>query len=354
MRLGFWGARADRGGLGAQTSEIVRHLQPERTLVVDLLDKGRGTSHLARFPDAMLHQGPGHLIPGATADKFLDGLDVALCVETTYTDDFCQRARKAGVRTVLVANPELWKADHAHPDVVWAATDWELGRLPSRTRVVPHPVATDRLVFRQRTSATTLVHIAAPAFHDRNGTRLVLSACRRVRSPARLLIRGQSRPPRQLGGVAIAGLLSDVDDYWDAWPDDGDVLVLPRRYAGLSLPMQEAAALGMPIITMDLAPQNEWVPRDGLVAPVPRARRVRMVGGVFDVHDCSPAYLASTIELFLSSPEVVARCSTAVGEWAAAHSWDALLPLWLAELEAACSGDGAPAPAVEKGPGLLP
>lgn len=329
--------RGDRGGLGAQTSEVYRHLQPERTLLIDLGAPGRGPTDHDRFPGALVHQGPGHLVPDDTMHEFCDGLDAIWSAETFYAERFCDIARQHGARTILHANPELWKHEFAEPDVVWAATPWELQRLPATTRVVPHPVATDRLPFRLRTSAETFVHVAAPAFQDRNGTRLTLSAARRVKRTCKLIVRGLDRAERRHGHVTIVGSSNTQADYWSAWPADGDVLVLPRRYAGLSLPMQEAAALGMPVVSLDLEPQRSWLPAECLVPALPRPRRVQMVGGIFPVHDASVSAVAEVWQRLVDEPALVEKASRLMGEWAAANSWEALLPVWRREMERACS-----------------
>jgi glycosyltransferase involved in cell wall biosynthesis len=69
-----------------------------------------------------------------------------------------------------------------------------------------------------------------------------------------------------------------------------DALLLPRRYGGLSLVMQEAWATGMPVVGLDRVPENAWagvVPADAADGDV-----VPMKGGNFTLSDADPAEYA--------------------------------------------------------------
>ncbi len=46
---------------------------------------------------------------------------------------------------------------------------------------------------------------------------------------------------------------------------DFDALILPRRYAGLCLPTNEALISGLPVIMTDTSPNNELLPKEWLV-----------------------------------------------------------------------------------------
>lgn len=329
MKFGLLGARADRGGLAAQTREFHRHLRPDRTLLVDLGSAGRGPCDPSWYPGAFVTTG----VPSqGTVAHFLNGLDVVWAFETPYLPDAFDLARSLGVRSVLYANPELWHAELAPPDVVVAATGWRLDLLPPGAQVLPFPVARDRLPFRRRTAAETFVHVAAPAMLDRNGTRLVLAAMRYVTRRCRLIVRGYpGRLPQRIGRVEIIHDRSDPADYWEGWPDDGDVLLLPRRYAGLSLPMQEAMSLGMPVVSLDLTPQNAWLPPETLV-PAVDGTPYRMAGGRVHVARASSRDLARVVNRLVDDPALVARCSDLANEHAATISWETMLPRYQALL----------------------
>jgi glycosyltransferase involved in cell wall biosynthesis len=322
VRFGLWGARADDGGLGSMTQEFFRHMHPDKTMVIDLMGAGRGDARLSRFPGAQVNHGYNGDISEATIRGWLGGLDVVYAAETWYRDDFCDIARDMGVRTVLHVMPELYRADQAQPDCIWLPTHWERGRVPHR-EIMPVPAARDRFPWRKRTLAEHFVFVGAPAFHDRNGMQLVVDALPAVRSHIRFTFTGPVAPdPISTETVAVEHR-QPTTEYWGAIPASADVLVLPRRYAGLSLPMQEAACLGLPIITLDLEPQRRWLPA-GTLIPATVHHRARMVGGTFDVHTCPPGLIAAAIDALAERPHIVAEASEASdahAEWLAWEHW---------------------------------
>lgn len=335
MRLGLL-ARADNGGLATMTWEFHRHMAPDRTLIIDLGERGRGRTRVDRYPGAAVNHGMDSDLPEATVRDFVDGLDVLYSAETLYRSDVASIARAAGCATIVHSMPELWRQDLDPPDGVWAPTDWELGRLPAGTPVVPVPIAGDRLPFRQRTEAKTFLHVSAPAMLDRNGTRLVVDALPYIQAECTVVVAGSGRVgPRRVGRVHVEWANDQVENYWDRY-NQADVLLLPRRYAGLSLPMQEATGSGMPVVSLDLEPQRQWIsPR--LLAPAWQKRQARMVGGDFWVHDAAPADLAAIITRLATNPTEVAAESTKAGERAAELSWDVWAPRYRSRLEEAAS-----------------
>lgn len=330
MRLGLM-ARADGGGLAAMTREFHRHLAPDKTLVIDLGDRGRGPIHPGWYPGAVVNRGMDHLLTPETIAEFLDELDVVYSAETFYRDDFCLHASIAGVATVLHAMPELWRLSDVLPGLILAPTPWAIDQLPVGTEVLNVPVATDRVVFRQRTKAETFLHIAGPAMLDRDGTQLLLYALPHVRNRCRVVLRASpitlarlGQIPGRIGQVSVEIVVSGQEHYWEGYAT-GDVLIAPRRYGGLCLPMQEAAATGMPIVSLDLSPQNAWLPPESLI-PAWVARKARMAGGTFAVHDADARKLAARIDHLIEHPAEVERLSLLSGAHAQSISWERLLP----------------------------
>lgn len=321
MKLGLI-ARADDGGLGNMTWEFFRHMEPDRTLVIDLGARGRGPAHLDRFPGAVVNVGMDHEIDEGLIRRFCDGLDVVYTAETFYRDSFTAIARSVGCATVLHAMPELFRRDHAAPDAVWVPTPWQLRRMPADTSVVPVPVARDRVTYRQRVTAATFLHPSAPAFHDRNGRRIFIDALAEVHSDiTAILAGGEKPPPIRTETVKVEWWPHPTVDYWAPY-GEADVLVLPRRYAGLSLPIQEATSSGMAIIASDLSPQNHWRPFPGLLVPATVTHEVRMVGGVFPVHCVTPIALARAIDSLATDPALTAEASLRADRIAESLDWE--------------------------------
>lgn len=310
-------ARGDNGGLGTICQEFARAMQPDRVLVIDLGGRGRGPLHMSRFDglDARVATHPPQ--PDALA-WLIEGSDVIYTAETGYSDELWAMADAAGVATVLHAMPELWRPEHK-PTQLWLPTTWEIDRFEYLSpEVVPVPIALDRFERRQRTEAVHFAHIAAPAFLDRNGTKIAKAAARYRRS--KLSMRGERTGLR-------------VHNYWDVLGPDVDILVMPRRYGGLSLPMQEALGQGIPVVTSDLEPQRGW-PGCELVSCLPTPKRTNMLGGVFEVWDMAPPALSEVITGLVSNPEHVQELSRAALRYGEELSWYPWASLYRARFEA--------------------
>lgn len=335
-RLGLLG-RADTGGLAAQTLAVAQHMDPAAALVLDMEGRGRGTFNATPWLEALGRD----RVRVATFPFHSDDLhwlfersDVVFAAEgpPPGRDDFPNLCSGRGVDFVIHVNPELWRDSYRGPSTRLALpTSWHAGRFPDSVSL-PMPVDRKRFPFHQRTQARHFVHIAAPAFHDRNGSDLLRAALPMVRSPVKFTIHGVTtqRETGRVGNIELR-FTPPTQDHAAIYPDSGDVLILPRRYGGQSLTMNEAASLGMPIITLDLAPQNER-PGMHLVKPYSEPPHQHMIGGQEAVHDADPAQLALAIDLLVENDGIVEKLSQGAGEWARDNSWETLRPTWEAVL----------------------
>jgi glycosyltransferase involved in cell wall biosynthesis len=334
-------ARADNGGLGSLTWEFARHVKPDRVLVMDLGEQGRGPCYLDRYDefDVFVNRG-GTVLTDEGLNWLLEGSDVIYTAETAYRDDFWKRAADAGVKTVAHVMPELYRGYRA--DAIWLPTTWEQRRIKQPYEIVPVPVAMDRFapVRRVRREARVFCHLAAPAMKDRNGTEIVLAALEHVTTPITMIFLGAPwlAVGTRVGRVTVQVRDETPRDYWDALPPEADVLVLPRRYAGLSMPMQEAMGQGMPVLATDLSPQNIW-PGVHRVPVRHQYERVPMAGGVFSVHSVDPVLLASQIDKLATDPDRVVELSEEAIEHAMSISWEAWLGGYRRRLEALASSE---------------
>ncbi|MBI4532225.1 MAG: glycosyltransferase family 4 protein, partial [Candidatus Latescibacteria bacterium] len=105
-------------------------------------------------------------------------------------------------------------------------------------------------------------HPAGWQVHPRRGTEFVLDAFRKMRkrAQAELVIHTQS----PLNGISdedihvIHGTFSSQDEVAELYRD-ADVAVLPSKWEGLGLTFPESLACGLPVITVDAPPMNEFV-----------------------------------------------------------------------------------------------
>lgn len=314
-RLGIIG-RADCGGLGTQSFEAIRHLNPDKVLILDMGMRGRGS---------MVYQISGSTVlslrqftPRAM-QQFLQGLDVVLGFETVYSAELCLMAKSQGIRVVIQVNPELYRPhEYPYADVILPTT-WERDRIP-HAPILPVPINRSVLPFRQRTEARVFYHPIAPAMLDRSGTDLVIDALPYIREKVEIIFRGTV--PRGLSApsnVKVWILPNENRPYYDLYPSHADVLLQPRRYGGLNLPMQEAASLGMPVLGIGIPPMSE-LPHAFNVPPI-RATMQSMKGGVFPVYTTLPQSIASRIDWLAQNPTEVAQASLRANEWAETLNW---------------------------------
>lgn len=336
MRLGLCGARADRRGLAAQTFEFARHMTPDRILGVE--DPGSPEPDWAAWPTRWGTVNGRTSLDARIAGRFLAGMDTVWGAETFYMDRFCAVARQGDVKSVLHVNPEFWRFDRLNlpkPDVVLNPTSWLNDRVGGT--VFPFPVDRDRCRYVRRPEGdgpVRFLHVVGhPAMHDRNGTQTLLRALTLVRHPAVVTVKTQGA----LGGdvrvpahVTLDVQEQDADDYWRLY-DGHDVLVMPRRYGGQSLVMNEAASSGLAVVATDCEPQSRWLHPSGKV-PVRRRRNFRSVAGPVPLMEADPRALAAVLDRLSQNPDVVAAMSAHSDAVAETISWKTLKPRFAALL----------------------
>lgn len=267
MKLGII-ARADQTGLGYQTRDYYKHLKPDKTLLVDISKLNGNAQHYNWYPGAQISKG----FPSPRLiQSFLRGLDVVLTAETPYSYELYHIARQMGVRTVEVSNYEFFMypshPELPHPDVIILPSVWHLDDVrawaePKGVEVyqLHHPVDREQFPYRERTTNKHIHLTGKPAKNDRNGTwEYLYTAQRPTITTQDEQFANQIRRKWRHSNV-FTNLSTPQEIY-----DKGDVLVLPRRYGGNSLPLNEALSSGMPVIMPDISPNNHLLPKEWLV-----------------------------------------------------------------------------------------
>lgn len=340
MRIGLI-ARSDTTGLAHQTWEFWKHMEPAVTMVADLgrfgfpadLDRFAGGGDVRLWPAVAYQTGQDDPM----VDRFLDDVDVVFSAETFYDPSLTAKARARRVRTVLQPNWEhceyLAPGAGRLPDVLALPTRWYrdeyLAEFRGRCAVVdlPVPVDTERFPWRRRWQLERILHTAGTvAEADRNGTQILMRAMALVKTPVKARVYTQ----RDIRGCPIPNnvelVLNQFRWPWELYGDE-DLFVMPRRFGGLCLPMQEAMAVGMPPLTSDLSPQNEVLPHLWLVPATP-AETIPCRRPI-TAYDISPGRVAAQIDWLYHHPEALETQSDWCERWAKEHSWDALRPLYL-------------------------
>lgn len=322
MRLGLI-VRAVNRGLGIQTWEIHRHLNPAVTVLIDSIpDRGKWKFYSERFPDAIITEWAGYTAPiSDEAIKALLTCDVIFSAETWYDPLIPRLARFDGVASVLYVNPELHRPEEsAEATAVWVPTPWRIEQIP-KAEYVPMPVALDRLAANP--VGDTFLHLGGhKARGDRNGMEAAIRAARYAGIPLTVTTQDDIR-------VAAPGITleSGKDNYWEMYEGHG-VLVMPRKYGGLCLPTQEALAAGLAVIMTDTSPNQIW---PVALTKTDRAQRAKMIGGVVDMIEPNRQALAEEMTRMLNL-DYRAEWQAKGRGWAATNSWGMLKAEWLARL----------------------
>jgi hypothetical protein len=200
-------------------------------------------------------------------------LDAVLFFETPFDWDSIEVCRRWSIKTVLCTmyewTPRVWPQK---PDYILAPSkldyDYFLDEFGSdRCIFIPVPVETKH--WRRRTTAMRFLHNAGNIGHrEHKGTRELLKAIPLVKNPDfKITIRAQAMTAFQRMAAEVPEFKIDNRvsitpgeiPYENLW-DDADVYIAPEKLNGLSLPLQEAFAAGLLVMTTDRYPMNTWLP----------------------------------------------------------------------------------------------
>lgn len=238
MKIGLIG-KDNYKGLGTLTEEWMRHMPLDKVMCVgDALKRWSGAIYV-RQPTIIDY------------DNFTRGLDVVVVLEMAFPE-IITAARKNGAKVALKVNYEyLPERLSVEPDLYLCSSSVNYDAVRSNNKVlIADPVDTDRIPFKKRKIAKVFQHNTGNPLNDANCTAETIEAFKVLKKEEFII--------KQHG---------DVENYWELY-GDGDVFVLPQKFRATSLPIQEAMASGMPVITTDIRPFNEFVPKETLIDPV--------------------------------------------------------------------------------------
>ena len=347
MRIGLI-CRADNGGLGAQTHDFYRNMNPAKTLVIDISHLTGFENHLERYPDAKVHKG---FLDNEAIEWITDNVDVIFTIEIPYNYALFETARRKGVKTFLQYNYEfldyMREPELPYPDVLMAPSHWNFGKVlekfGSKAIVDYLPVPVDRTIFkyRKREQAKTFIHVAGHTlYEDRNGTEIVIEALNYLKKGAKIIIYSQHDlgiPKEKIGKFPQYELEIREGDfkYRDELYKEGDVLIFPRRYGGLSLQLNEAMSSGIVPIMTDVMPQNTMLKQELLLAPI-HIKPIQTRGADIDCYGVDPRLVALKID------EMTGQRIGYLSDWcnkeAEKISWETMKPKYERFFEEVCRG----------------
>lgn len=329
-RLSLVGWASDTG-VGTELRDALKNLPVTSSFIVDHL----GKSTPSQFQSVMFRTWEAYDAMSRHLDE--NKPDAILTWETPVDWRFPDLWRRKGIRWFCVVH---W--DWFDPSKM---TAWKTAHLiaPNRmcqeglksrygldSTLLPIPVDTERLSFKERYHAKTFVTIygyGGP--HERRSLREALKAWSSLTTPPPLIVHAQKKPPEIEGNklaesvtVEIGNLPAIEDLYQEA-----DVAVLPSRFEGVGLSLLEAQALGLPVIATDAEPMRSLAP-DLLVRTAYKREAEIMVGHRVTVNVPDEREIARKVEE-LTGRDIMELSRAARRRVEESFSWKVLKERWL-------------------------
>lgn len=319
FRLGLV-ARCDDSGLGSLSQDFYKYLETDKVLTI----YGKYSNHPERFPNAIIcNQGLPSL---EDIQNFLKDIDVLITFETPYNWNLISEAKKKGVKTVIIPNYE-WTTENppVEPDL-WlcpSKLDFKIfSEEGKKSEYLPIPIDRTKIPFKLRTKADTFVfNNGHGGSIGRNSAREMLETiarCQNVAVNPKFIVRSQVQLDAMLKRPNVRFEFGEKPK--EELFAEGDVFVFPHKFDGLSLPIQEAIAAGMPVITTDFFPFNDMLPKE-LLFPYDDMAKARLDDDVreINIHFISPRDLAKKIEEMAHTD--ITELSKKMNELAESMSW---------------------------------
>lgn len=311
MRLGII-ARSDNTGLGNQTKELVNMLNPDKIMLIDSTPFNKNKQHPEWYEGYNCIKTNG--FPSLQQIKmFLAEVDVVLSCETFYDQNFIKYAKKYDKKTILQYNYELFghlsNPELPLPNILLSPSVWKLNEVEklfgNKTKIMhlPPPTNSDLFLSAKNNNMSKthnkILHIGGKkAAKDRNGTNTVIEMLRYSKEDYELVIRSQSEIETNIKDSRLKIEIDNIENRADMY-SGFDAMVLPRRYAGLCLPMNEALLSALPVFMTNISPNDyilplEWLVRSEDIGTIRTKTRVQL-------YEANPKALANLIDTYIKS-----------------------------------------------------
>lgn len=302
--------RMDETGLGIQTRNLAYMLKPDKLLIIDSSPFNGNKQHpewYEGWANKKIVKGFPKLLDFR---NFLQGIDTLLTCETPYGYELFSLAKRAKVKTFLQYNYEFLdylQSDRLpKPTCLISPSEWHMEDVWMRTGEMPHLLPpplfmqdfqNNRQVNLKRDgSFIKILHVGGKAaVNDRNGTGSVVEAAEMSKSKFKLVIKSQTPIENKSNDPRIFYDFNAPENNADLYLDY-DLVIMPRRYGGLCLPVNEAMASALPVIMTNIAPNNHWMPKEWLVQASKTGEF--MTRTMINIYSASPKLLAKKIDEF--------------------------------------------------------
>lgn len=254
---------------------------------------------------------------GYVPDDFFDDLDVCFILEW-YNKPTLDKAREKGCKTILKVNYEFLPEKHDGADLYLCSSSLNYDSVNGNKILIPDPV--DINYTKEREKCQTFVHNAGTlGIGGANGTMELIKALSYAKQPFKMIIRSQV--PISCNDPRVDLRIGDFD--FEELFKEGDVFVLPQKFRATSLPIQESMVSGMPVLTSDIKPFNEFV---NFTFPVHKYRDDKLLRPV-KVAELDPIEIAKALDL-LYNKNIEEESKKAI-EFGKSISWDTLKDKYL-------------------------
>ena len=276
---------------------------------------------------------------GEKIERFLDDIDIMLFFETPFDWNFPQRCHERGVKTAIIPMYEWFLQHPTHQfDLFLNPSLLDQYYFPHGT-YIPIPVE-EHVEWDFRKTAKKFLHNAGNiGSRNHKGTQELLRAMQYVKSPIELSIRCQDKEGLLRLIESAPGVQHDdrIQFIFNEIPrellfKDHDVYIAPEKYNGLSLPLQEAFASGLMVMTTNRFPTNQWLPSEPLIPPSGSRKAQTMRGHLeFEETIVDPQKIAEVIDQWYG--EDIKKFSLLGREYREENSWKNLRERYLDALE---------------------
>lgn len=341
MRLGII-SYSTNTGLGYQTFELFKNLSPYKTLVIDISAfNGMPTYHERFTGNVRITKG---LPSRDDINWLLQATEVVFICESPLNYWMYEEAKRRGIPTIQQYNYEFFdyvrNPDLAKPTLLASPTSWyrqeviDMNIAPVRMLIVP--VNREKVKFREIKECKTFLHIVGRiTYKDRNGTRAFIEASKRlpefkyvlaIQKPTEAKNLKEYEEIKSLCAGRIR-IVEDLENYEDLYLQ-GDILVLPRKYGGLCLPMNEALSAGLPVIMPDVSPNADLLPKEWLCTA--RATESFYFHAPVQLYEPNIESLVEVMRAVSGNMELNNRRANEIAE---TISWETMKPIYTKAIE---------------------
>lgn len=324
-------ARADNTGLGNLSWGLYENLKELFSKVV-IINTGVFKIFPERFPanSKIVSRGSWN---DKEVDDFLEDIDVVLAIETPYNWNVFPRAKNKKVISVMIPMFEgASKPLNFYPDYLLCPSVYDRKSFagePLKFIDCVLPVDTSAIKFREHTKAHTFVlNMGHGGIMGRTGIVELLEAIPLIQADIKFLIRSQTPIDYKLDDPRIDIRIGNVKNYWELW-DEGDIYLHPSKQEMISMPVQEALAAGMPVLSSRFKIYEDVFPESWFF-PETKNSLVKMHQREIRFHFHEPQKLADTIGQWANQD--ISSASRRAREIAETISWEKLRPIWLSLL----------------------